>query len=58
MIKETKIKEKLEKFLNRKPTANEILNGYKDQNILNSIMLEEIDLLKEEIIKLKTQKMV
>ena len=52
-ISETKIKQKLEKFLNRKPKKSEVQNAYKDQNILNSVMLDEIELLKIEIINLK-----
>ena len=55
-ISETKIKKKLEKFLNRKPKKSEVQNAYKDQNILNSVMLDEIELLKIEIINLKKKK--
>lgn len=51
-----KIKEKLEKYLNRKPTEDEIINAEKDQNIINEILLDEINNINEEIIKLKKKK--
>lgn len=49
MIEETKIKEKLEKFLNRKPSKGEIQNGYKDQNIINECLSGEIDILNTKV---------
>jgi len=52
-ISETKIKEKLEKYLSRKPSKNEIINAQKDFNITNEILFDEIELLKIEIINLK-----
>ena len=59
-ISETKIKEKLEKLLNRKPKKNEIINAQTDFNITNEILFDdveilnsEVEVLKKEIIKLK-----
>ena len=52
-IDETKIKEKLEILLNRKPKKNEIINAQTDFNITNEILFDEIELLKIEIINLK-----
>jgi len=52
-ISETKIKEKLEKLLNRKPKKNEIINAQTDFNITNEILFDEVELLKIEIINLK-----
>ena len=52
-IDETKIKSKLEKLLNRKPKKSEIINAQTDFNIVNEILFDEVELLKEEIIKLK-----
>lgn len=53
IISETKIKEILKRRLNRNPKTSEVKNAYTDQNIINEILIEEIDLLKEEIVKLK-----
>ena len=52
-IEKTKIQKALKKFLNREPSEKEIQNGYTDQNIINELMMEEIDSLKEEIVNLK-----
>ena len=46
IITKEKITEKLEKFLNRKPTKNEVTNGEKDQNIINEIILEKLEELE------------
>jgi len=60
MIDELKIKNKLTTFLKREPTKDEITNGFRDQNIVNEIILDMIEeqnktiaLLQNEITKLK-----
>ena len=55
MITNDQIKIKLEKFLNRKPTENEISNGRKDLNILNEIILDEMEKLNATILDLQNQ---
>lgn len=55
MKKETKdkLKIKLEKYLNRNPSKDELANAEKDYNLLNEIILEEVELLQDEVKKLK-----
>jgi len=55
MIEETKIKEKLKKFLNREPSRNEIENGKKDLNIVNEIILDRLDEQDKTILDLQAQ---
>lgn len=57
-IEKTKIKDKLEKLLNRKPSSDEIINAQKDFNIVNEILYDEIEDIKKDIIKLKIKKMI
>lgn len=53
MIDKNKIKIKLKKYLGREPKKNELINAEKDQNIINEIIIDEINLIKIEIDKLK-----
>jgi len=55
MITSDQIKEKLEKFLNRKPTDNEVSNGFKDYNIIQEIILDKIEEQNKTILDLQNQ---
>ncbi len=54
MIDKTQIQEKLKKFLNREPTASEISNGFGDQNIINSIIIDTLAEQDKTITELQT----
>ncbi len=49
MITNDQIKNKLEKFLNRKPTLDEVQNGFKDYNIIQQILLEQNEDVEKRI---------
>jgi len=55
MITNDQIKEKLEKFLNRKPTDDEIQNGFKDYNIIQEIILDILEEQNKTILDLQKQ---
>jgi hypothetical protein len=55
IITSEKISEKLEKFLNRKPTKNEIENGKNSQHIIQEIILDKIEEQNKTILDLQNQ---
>lgn len=55
MITEQKIKIKLQKFLNREPTENEIKNGEKDYNIIQQIIIDELAEQNKMILELQAE---
>jgi len=55
MITSDQIKEKLTKFLNRKPTKNEIENGKNSQHIIQEIILDTLEEQNKTILDLQNQ---
>ena len=55
MITSIQIKTKLQEYLKREPTLNEITNGEKDQNIINSIIIDQMEDLNKTILDLQKQ---
>ena len=55
IITKEKITEKLEKFLNRKPSKNEIENGKNSQHIIQEIIIEQMEVLNTQIIDLQKE---
>jgi hypothetical protein len=55
IITSEKISEKLEKFLNRKPTESEIKNGKNSQHIIQEIIIEQMEVLNNKIVSLEVE---
>ena len=54
-INKTKLKGKLEKLLGRTAKPSELINAEKDQNIINELLSEEVEDLKNRLSKLENK---